>query len=221
MSDTEALKTRLTALMSESEARQRQRIRTRAREMQDVNERLDRFHSLTSRWLVDEVVPRLTALTEVLPAERPILVEKRALAAALERDSSEEFPASAEIVAAFAHDPEIEHARLLWQVRIIPVLMQYDREAVLDVALDERETTRIVEFVEERICRFASDYLRIREPDSPYQKGRLVSDPVCGMTFHRWEAAASTQHGRQTYYFCAPECRQRFEAQPARYLGRV
>src|SRR5947209_10613510 len=46
-----------------------------------------------------------------------------------------------------------------------------------------------------------------------------VTDPVCGMTVDPATARASTSYNGRTYYFCCPSCRQRFEADPQRYLG--
>src|SRR4029453_18358849 len=46
---------------------------------------------------------------------------------------------------------------------------------------------------------------------------RGVRDPVCGMTVNRKTALQSEWNGT-TYYFCGPRCKERFEADPARYL---
>ena len=43
-------------------------------------------------------------------------------------------------------------------------------------------------------------------------------DPVCGMTVVVEGAQETAVHEGVTYYFCNPGCRQRFEADPARYL---
>jgi Cu+-exporting ATPase len=43
-------------------------------------------------------------------------------------------------------------------------------------------------------------------------------DPVCGMTVDPAAAPASATHEGHTYYFCCPSCKQRFQADPARYL---
>jgi Cu+-exporting ATPase len=43
-------------------------------------------------------------------------------------------------------------------------------------------------------------------------------DPVCGMTVEPATAAGSHVHAGQTYYFCSLHCRDRFAADPARYL---
>ena len=43
-------------------------------------------------------------------------------------------------------------------------------------------------------------------------------DPVCGMTVTPTPDALRAEHEGATYYFCAPSCRERFEADPTRYL---
>ena len=46
-------------------------------------------------------------------------------------------------------------------------------------------------------------------------------DPVCGMTVAVEGAKETALHEGITYYFCNPGCRQRFEADPSRYLESV
>ena len=43
-------------------------------------------------------------------------------------------------------------------------------------------------------------------------------DPVCGMTVAVEGAKETAVHEGVTYYFCNPGCRERFEADPARYV---
>ena len=42
-------------------------------------------------------------------------------------------------------------------------------------------------------------------------------DPVCGMSVDP-SAALSHRHGAETYYFCSPRCRDRFVAEPAKFI---
>ena len=44
-------------------------------------------------------------------------------------------------------------------------------------------------------------------------------DPVCGMRVDPKSAAGSAVHKGHTYYFCAPQCLQKFKADPDRYLA--
>ncbi len=43
-------------------------------------------------------------------------------------------------------------------------------------------------------------------------------DPVCGMEVDPGSAAASLEHGGQTYHFCSPRCAERFHAEPDKFL---
>jgi len=46
-----------------------------------------------------------------------------------------------------------------------------------------------------------------------------VTDPVCGMKVDPHTARHSAEHAGRTYYFCSARCREKFVAEPARYLG--
>ena len=45
-----------------------------------------------------------------------------------------------------------------------------------------------------------------------------VKDPVCGMTVAPSKAAGHFDYRGQTYYFCAPGCKRKFDAEPEKYL---
>ena len=45
-----------------------------------------------------------------------------------------------------------------------------------------------------------------------------VKDPVCGMTVDPQTAKHRAEAAGATYYFCSPKCREKFVAEPARYL---
>jgi len=46
-----------------------------------------------------------------------------------------------------------------------------------------------------------------------------VKDPVCGMEIDAMDAAATSDYEGTTYYFCAIACKERFDAEPAKFLG--
>ena len=49
----------------------------------------------------------------------------------------------------------------------------------------------------------------------------LVTDPVCGMKIDPATAkGGSLVHAGETFYFCGPRCKEKFGAEPARYLKR-
>jgi P-type Cu+ transporter len=54
----------------------------------------------------------------------------------------------------------------------------------------------------------------------PSAPGATVKDPVCGMDVVPAEAGGgSAEHAGQTYWFCDRRCREKFTAEPSRYVG--
>ena len=47
----------------------------------------------------------------------------------------------------------------------------------------------------------------------------MPTDPVCGMEVSPEEAAGKTEYDGETYYFCNPGCKEKFDANPEKYLG--
>ena len=46
----------------------------------------------------------------------------------------------------------------------------------------------------------------------------MEKDPVCGMTVDPSRAKATHEHAGKTYYFCCAGCKEKFSADPAKYL---
>ncbi|HXZ17059.1 MAG TPA: heavy metal translocating P-type ATPase, partial [Roseiarcus sp.] len=76
-------------------------------------------------------------------------------------------------------------------------------------------------------CRdmFLADPGRFRKGESACAAGATAADPpkatdpVCGMTVDPATAKHRADHGGETVYFCSARCREKFIAEPARYLG--
>ena len=49
-------------------------------------------------------------------------------------------------------------------------------------------------------------------------RSSVVVDPVCGMEIAPEEAAGTSEYSGQTFYFCAPECKEKFDEDPVAYL---
>lgn len=48
----------------------------------------------------------------------------------------------------------------------------------------------------------------------------VARDPVCHMDVDPKNAAAQSNYRGQTYYFCAVGCKVKFDAEPAKYVGK-
>ncbi len=47
----------------------------------------------------------------------------------------------------------------------------------------------------------------------------MATDPVCGMEVNPEQAAGSSEYRGETYYFCNPKCKERFDEDPEQFLG--
>jgi YHS domain-containing protein len=45
----------------------------------------------------------------------------------------------------------------------------------------------------------------------------VTQDPVCGMDVQPEQSAGQSEYKGQTYYFCCPVCKQKFDQEPQRY----
>ncbi len=52
------------------------------------------------------------------------------------------------------------------------------------------------------------------------QSTKKLTDPVCGMTVTRADAAGSTAYQGKTYYFCSKVCKDSFTKDPQKYLAQ-
>ena len=48
----------------------------------------------------------------------------------------------------------------------------------------------------------------------------MAKDPVCGMDVEPRSAAAQSKYQGQTYYFCAVDCKMKFDAEPGKYARK-
>lgn len=45
-------------------------------------------------------------------------------------------------------------------------------------------------------------------------------DPVCGMKIRKSRAAATSRYGGRAFYFCHRACKEAFDEEPRKYLGK-
>ena len=48
----------------------------------------------------------------------------------------------------------------------------------------------------------------------------MEKDVVCGMQVDPKKAAGQSEYQGKTYYFCAPECKKKFDANPQQFIAK-
>lgn len=170
------------------------------------------FRKQTREWFHDVVMPRLRALQRTFGTGEAITLHETLPHASLTLPAGTTQPVAATLeVRATLHRGR---ARFTVDVSICPVLTDYDRTASYEIDLDEPDLEGLGRFLDYRFLHFAADALRTGSPDSPYQAETRVTDPVCGATFPRHEAAGLLNRAGRVHYFCSKPCWEAFAARP-------
>ena len=213
----DALQARVNALLRDADARLEARTRTREELMTQMQGKTESFECLALELMSNTIRPRLEVLANAFPHAGPIVQLAGGHGIAVPFSHTDDFPAHARVEVNLTHDTPCECARCTFSPSIIPILIDYERDIFLDVSMESPDPRLVETFLDERVERFVASYLSLREPGSPYQKGFLVTDPVCGMTFRRVDAQSTIDIEGRRVFFCAEVCRKRFESAPDRY----
>jgi YHS domain-containing protein len=89
--------------------------------------------------------------------------------------------------------------------------MQYNAHQQAEWPLDAIDERAIGDWVDDRIVEFVKTYLSLHENEY-YWKEHMVVDPVAGVRFPKFAAAATVEWEGKTYHFMGDQTRREFEA---------
>jgi YHS domain-containing protein len=187
--------------------------------MHEYKERARRYTALADHLMQDVIRPRLERLARRFDNARLLGPDEAGRHGCVCTFAhTPRYPATAKLELGVSRDGDFEHIYLLHNLSILPVFFQFAGQDRLAVPLDRIEERQVADWVEQKILDFLDTYIRL-ETIEEYQADNYVIDPVCRMRINRLFAAATLEHGGQTYYFCIPECKEKFAAEPDKYLG--
>jgi YHS domain-containing protein len=115
-------------------------------------------------------------------------------------------------------DQNVNHIRLECTQEIIPVVVRYDKQSVLEFPLDGVRDDEIVQWFDDRIIAFAKAYIAIVNQDAALRerlRNQLAEDPVSKILFPKYLASSTLERDGRTYYFVDEDTRREFEQQSA------
>jgi YHS domain-containing protein len=163
--------------------------------------------------IVELLKPRLDAFLErfqpVVKAEPRVREHTRAL--------NLEFAATvAKVTLTFEvfPDGDVNHVRLECTQEIIPVVVRYDKQSVLEFPLDAVQDDAVVQWFDDRVVAFVKAYVALVRQDADLRehlKDQLVEDPVTKIRFPKYLASSTLERDGRTYYFVDEDTRREFE----------
>ena len=123
-----------------------------------------------------------------------------------------EYPCTATLNFSISPARELEGFIVRYDLLLVPIFFDYKKYDEEEFKFTESEEERALEWVETRIFEFLDSYLEIRRHPA-YQKGNMVTDPICGMRFPAASAAESIKiDDRKTVYFCSKTCKAAYDS---------
>jgi YHS domain-containing protein len=184
----------------------------RARTARERGPRLQRYEAV-AKHIIELLKPRLAAFIErfkaVVKAEPSVREHTRAM--------NLTFASSlAKVALTFEVYPDVDvsHVRLECTQEIVPVLIRYDKQSVLEFPLDAVKDDAVVGWFDERIVAFVKAYIALERHDAALKehiKDQLVEDPVAKIRFPKYLASSTLERAGQTCYFVDEDTRREFE----------
>ncbi|MCI0631409.1 MAG: hypothetical protein L0Y44_12235 [Phycisphaerales bacterium] len=111
-------------------------------------------------------------------------------------------------------DHDISKLVLDYDLQIIPVLMEFEHHARLEQPLDQIDREAIGAWIDDRLIDFVKTYLSLHENEY-YLKRHMVQDPVAGVRFPKYAAAATLEWQGKTFYFIGEQTLDEFKRREA------
>jgi YHS domain-containing protein len=218
MSDVSVLLERIDAEFSALEGKIKRAQDERLQEHQERQNRLTTFKreldSLPEVW-----GPRLDALMERFGDYAKVAPRLESTSRAVTMDFETEL-ARIRLRLSATTDHDVRNLILSYDLEILPALMQFDSHQQAQWPIDAIDRTAVGDWVDDRIVSFVKTYLSLHENEY-YLKEHMVRDPVAGVRFPKYAAAATVDVGGKTYYFIGDETRREFEAQQGSGTGHA
>jgi YHS domain-containing protein len=184
--------------------------------MSALRARRGEFEGAAARLVRAVIKPRLRTLASFFPNAAPDRTE-RGDRCIYWFGYCERFPADVKVEMAVEHDEPIENLVVHYELYIVPAFLKYDAHDKLTMRLAAVDDEAVARWVETKLLAFLDTYLRLDRGAEDFQD-EVVVDPVCGMRISRATGGATIDYLGHPYFFCSDECRQRFAAEPLRYI---
>ena len=221
MPATTSLSTRFDEAQREFEQRIESARKSAGAELVGLEQRYEKFESLRrdlSESVVKPIVNEFVSRFPDTKIEQARDIDGGRFVLTIPR--TPERSALMEITFTASHDGPFKNVFVDYELRILPVFIQFERSARFEAPLDSLDPNKLRDWIVERLVAFNKTYLDMQFVEQ-YQRGSLTTDPVLNRRFPKKLAIGSAKHGQAEYFFATPESKALFEKDPAKYLNRL
>ena len=210
MGDVNELARRIDAAISGVKDKAQEQMRQRLQEFQARQGQLKEYEEAQAQ-IVDIARPRLEALAKRAGERVKVTsaVSQTRRAATFEFKSSK---AKMDLTFAVAPDQDLKRAVVECDLKVVPVLWKFDSHSEFATPISNVDAAGLTKWIDDRIMAFVTLYIEIHESDL-FDKNEMVEDPVAKISFPRFAAGATLDHGGKTHFFIDEKTRAEFAKQ--------
>lgn len=221
MSTGSTFKSKLEAVKAEF-AQSVDKLKTAAAtDAKDLERRYQQYEKMRAELAEKVIKPRLEEIAAQVPGVTHDLkkdIDGANLTLSFPR--TKERAALVELILSISHDDAFKQVIFGYELRIIPVFIEFEKFSKLSLPLDGLKTEQVAAWLDERLLSFMKTYLNMQFVEQ-YQRENMATDPVLNRRFPANLAVGTIEHKGTTYQFASPDSMKMFKADPDKYLGRI
>jgi len=191
---------------------------TKSHEYEELQHRHRLSQELSERLEHDVIRPRMLELVSHFDNAEFIETEdNEGCLCAVQFKHTPRFPSSTTLRIGITHDAEVRNVLLIYDLEILPIFMQYERNDQLALPIDDADERLAARWIEDKLVEFVATYLQLEFVDQ-YQEQNLVTDPVARMRISKLIAQAQADYQGHTYYFLTEDNKRKFIGKPTDYV---
>jgi len=183
MSQGSSFKSKLEAVKAEF-AKSVDKLKTSAAaDAKDLDKRYQQYEKVRIELAEKVIKPRLDELVAQIPGVKHDL--KKDIDGAnliLSFPRTQERSALVEIILSISHDDAFKQVLFGYELRIIPVFMEFEKFSKLTLPLDGLKSDLVAAWLDERLLSFMKTYLNMQFVEQ-YQRDNMATDPVLNRRF--------------------------------------
>ncbi|MBS0263935.1 MAG: hypothetical protein JSS02_18495 [Planctomycetes bacterium] len=107
-------------------------------------------------------------------------------------------------------DDDVRNLVLDYRLDILPILMKFEPHKQAEFPLEQIDVDAVARWIDDRILDFIRTYMSLHQNEY-YLKDHMVADPIAGVRFPKFAAAATLEWQGTQYYFIGEKTRREFE----------
>lgn len=192
-----------------------------ATDAKDLDKRYQQYEKMRQELAEKVIKPRLEEIAAEVPGVQHDLkkdIDGATLTLSFPRTA--ERAALVELILSISHDDSFKQVMFGYELRIIPVFMEFEKFSKLMLPLEGLKTEAVAAWLDERLLSFMKTYLNMQFVEQ-YQKENMATDPVLNRRFPSNLAVGTIEHKGSKFKFASAESMAMFKTNPEKYINRL